>query len=320
MSSSSAPLDRRGLAITAGAFVIWGLVPLFWALLQHVPPMQILGHRMLWGGVLVIGWLLLTGGTAWLRNVWRRPRLALMLAASGLCISVNWGLFIWAVTNGHVVETSLGYFINPLMNVVIGVLLLGERLSRPQWLAVGVAAAGVAWLTVGYGALPWIALTLACSFALYGLLRKLAEVEAVQGLGVESLYLFLPALALVLWGEATGSGHFVDGWGWRTDLLLVLGGALTALPLIGFAYGVRRIPLAVVGLLQYIAPTLSLACGVFVFGEPFGIDRAIGFGAIWTALAIFAADGLHRSRRRAAEEVASMPAEAAPLCDEAPRR
>lgn len=289
-------LDRRGLAMTAGAFVIWGLVPLFWVLLREVPAMQIMAHRMLWGGVLVIGWLCLRGGLRWFTTVIARPRLALMLAGSALLIAANWSLYIWAVVSGHVVEASLGYFINPLVNVLIGVLVLGERLDRAQWGAVAIAACGVLWLAVRLGTPPWIALGLAGSFALYGLLRKLADVEAVQGMGVESVYLFLPSIALLMWGETHGSGGFFGAWPLRIDLLLVTGGALTALPLIGFAYGVRRIPLAVVGLLQYIAPSLQLACGVFAFGEPFGQVRAIGFGLIWIALAVFAVDGWRRGR------------------------
>jgi len=204
-----------------------------------------------------------------------------------------------------VVETSLGYFINPLLNVVIGVLFLRERLNPWQWLSVAIAATGVVWLTLNYGSFPWIALSLALSFGLYGLLRKLVAIDAVAGLGVESVYLFLPALALLFWGETHGSGGFlplngVAGWGIGIGVLLVVSGALTALPLIGFAYAVRRVPLSVVGLMQYIAPTLQFLLGVLVFHEAFDRDRAIGFGFIWVALAIYASDGLWRSRRQSA--------------------
>jgi len=224
-----------------------------------------------------------------------------MLALSAVLIGFNWSLYIWAVNAGHVVETSLGYFINPLLNVVIGTLFLRERLTIAQWLSVAIASAGVLWLTFNYGSFPWIALALAGSFALYGLIRKLAEVESLPGLGVESLYLFLPALAALLWFESSGQGGFVGGWSWQLDALLVVGGALTALPLLGFAYAVRRVPLSVVGLMQYIAPTLQLLCGVFVFGEAFDRDRAIGFVLIWIALAIFAVDGLWRARGASAK-------------------
>jgi chloramphenicol-sensitive protein RarD len=196
-----------------------------------------------------------------------------------------------------VIETALGYFINPLLNVVIGVLFLRERLRPLQWLSVAIAAAGVLWLTVRYGQVPWIALALAVSFGLYGVLRKLAHVDAVAGLGVESAYLFVPALVLLLWSETHGAGGFGAGYGASADVLLVLAGIITALPLVGFAYAVRRIPLATVGLLQYIAPTLQFLIGVFVFAEPFDRERLIGFACIWLALAIFAGEGLWRARR-----------------------
>jgi chloramphenicol-sensitive protein RarD len=183
---------------------------------------------------------------------------------------------------------------------VIGVLFLRERLNPWQWLSVAIATTGVVWLTFNYGSFPWIALSLALSFGLYGVLRKLVAIDAVAGLGVESVYLFLPALALLLWGETHGSGGFLDGWGVGMGVLLVVSGALTALPLIGFAYAVRRVPLSVVGLMQYIAPTLQFLLGVLVFHEAFDRDRAIGFGFIWVALALYAAEGLLRSRRQAA--------------------
>ena len=220
------------------------------------------------------------------------------LALSSVLIALNWGLYIWAVNAGHVVETSLGYFINPLVNVVLGVLVLHERLRRLQWIAVGCAALGVAWLTVSAGSPPWIALGLAASFGLYGLVRKLVAVDPVAGLGLESLYLFLPALGYVLWAEAGHGGGFSGAWGLGTDLLLVFGGVVTAVPLVGFAYGVRRIPLSVVGLLQYIAPTLQLLLGVWFFHEPFDTARALGFGAIWLGLALYAGEGLWRSRHQ----------------------
>ncbi|KAF1711504.1 protein RarD [Pseudoxanthomonas kalamensis DSM 18571] len=293
----SAALDRKGLAITAGAFALWGVVPLYWLLLKAVPSLQIIAHRIVWSALLVVGWLLLRDGLRWLRAIVARPRTLALLGVSSLLIAFNWGLYIWAVNAGHVVETSLGYFINPLLNVVLGVLVLHERLNRVQWLAVACAALGVAWLGWHAGAPPWIALGLALSFGLYGLLRKLLAVDAVAGLGVESLYLVLPALGYVLWCERGHGGGFAGDWGLGIDALLVFGGVVTAIPLIGFAYGVRRIPLSLVGLLQYIAPTLQFLIGVLVLREPFNASQAIGFAAIWLGLAVFAADGLRRSRR-----------------------
>jgi len=298
--TATAASTRNGLWVAAASFVLWGLMPLYWHLLKAVPSMQIVAHRILWSTLLVAAWLLWKQGRGWLRVALARPRAAWMLALSGLLIGFNWSLYIWAVNAGHVVESSLGYFINPLLNVVLGVLFLHERLNRVQWASVVLAAAGVLWLTFNYGSFPWIALALASSFGLYGLIRKLLAIDSVSGLGVESVYLFLPALALMLWGEAHGSGGFLQGWGPGLGVLLVIGGALTALPLIGFAYAVRRVPLSTVGLMQYIAPTLQFLLGVLVFQEAFDRDRAIGFGLIWLALALFALEGLRRARRPAA--------------------
>ncbi len=195
------------------------------------------------------------------------------------------------------IEASLGYFINPLLSVLLGVLVLKERLQRIQWVAVVCAAVGVLWLTLDAGAPPWIALGLAFLFGAYGLLRKLVAVDPVAGLGVESVYLFVPALLLAGWGEQGHGGAFLSGWDLRTDLLLIVGGVLTAVPLIGFAYGVRRIPLSLVGILQYIAPSLQLLLGVWFFHEPFDQGRAIGFAAIWVGLLLFVGDSLWRQRR-----------------------
>ena len=296
---ADAAIDRRGLLAAATAFTIWGVFPAYWHLLKAVPSMQIMAHRVVWSAVLVVGWLLWRQGWDWWRTIAARPRMLAALALSGAVIAFNWGLYIWAVNAGHVVETSLGYFINPLVTVALGVVALRERLRRPQWIAVACAAAGVAWLTWSAGSPPWIALGLAGSFALYGLVRKLVPVDAVAGLGVESLFMFLPALAYVLWAEAGHGGGFIGGWSLGTQLLLVFSGVVSAVPLVAFAYGVRRIPLSLVGLLQYIGPTLQLLLGVWFFREPFTAVHALGFGAIWLGLAIFAGEGLWRGRRRA---------------------
>ena len=300
MSPAVSPgLDRKGLAIAIGAFVIWGLMPLYWHLLKIVPALQIVAHRVLWSAVLVALWLAWSQGRGWFAAILAKPRLAGMLVLAGLCIGINWSLFIWAVNAGHVVETSLGYFINPLLSVLIGVLFLRERLNTLQWVSVGIAACGVLWLTFNYGSFPWIALTLAATFGAYGLIRKLAAVDSVAGIGFENAVLLLPALALLVSQEVAGKGGFLPGtgaWGWGVDVLLILGGALTALPLIGFAYAVRRVPLSTVGLMQYISPTLSFLTGVFFFHEPFDRDRAIGFVFIWIALALFMTDSLRRAR------------------------
>lgn len=283
---------QPGLLAAVAAYFLWGLFPIYWKWLEHVPALQIMSHRIVWCALFVCGYLFLTQGRVWLAQLNRR--LMLMLACSALLISINWWLYIWAVNGGHIVETSLGYFINPLVSVLLGVAILRERLNAWQWLSVGVAGLGVAYLTLQSGKLPWIALVLAFSFGGYGLIRKLAVVPAIPGLAVESSLLLLPALAVLIGFELAGSGSFahID---LRTDALLVMAGAVTALPLICFAYGARRIPLTLIGVLQYLAPTIQLLVGVFLYGEPFTQAQAIGFGCIWGALAIYAGDGLRRA-------------------------
>jgi chloramphenicol-sensitive protein RarD len=259
----------------------------------------IIAHRIVWSTLLVVGWLLLTSRLAWLRRIAEQPRALPLLALSGLAIGSNWAVYIWAVNAGHVIEASLGYYINPLVSVLLGVLVLKERLRPVQWLAIACAAVGVAWLTWVAGTVPWIALSLALSFGLYGLLRKVVAVDAVSGLGIESLYLFLPALGFVLWSEQGHGGGFVRGWSLRDDFLLAFGGVVTAVPLIAFAYGVRRIPLSLVGVLQYVTPTLQLLLGVWFFHEPFDPARALGFVAIWLGLLLYLSEGVWQSRRSA---------------------
>lgn len=289
------PVDRRGLAAALAAYLMWGLFPLYWVFLAHLPAIEIIAHRVLWCALFVSAWLVWKDGRDWLRRALSGRRVGRLLIASSLLISVNWGVYIWAVINGRVVDASLGYFINPLLSVAIGVFALGERLNRVQWTAVAIAALGVCWLTVSQGALPWIALVLASSFAIYGLIRKQVAVEAVPGVAIESLILTPLALGWLLWMAGADRGTFLGG-SLVEDALLVFGGVLTALPLIGFAYGARRIPYSLIGILQYISPTLQLLSGVLLLGESFGPDRAVGFGCIWLALAIYASDGWRRGR------------------------
>lgn len=296
---SSDDQSRKGLLAAALAFVIWGLFPLYWHLLKAVPSDQIIAHRIVWSAVLLCVLLCARQGLQWLRTILASPRTFWLLGAASLLIGANWSLYIWAVNAGHVVETSLGYFINPLLSVLLGVLVLGERLRRLQWLAVGIAALGVIWLTWQTGRAPWIAIGLSATFGFYGLLRKLVKVEPVAGIGLESLFLLLPALGWLLWVENGHGGAFLGGgWGPGVMSLLVLAGAVSAVPLIAFTYGVQRVPLSTVGLLQYIGPTLQFLTGILFFREPFGPDRLVGFACIWAALLIFAADGWRVSRRR----------------------
>ncbi len=292
------PTARSGFAAAISAFVMWGLFPLYLKLLAGVPTLQIMAHRIVWCCLLVFAWLAVRGELPTVRAALANPATRLRLAASAILISVNWLIYVWAVNNGHVVDASLGYFINPLLNVVLGVYVLGERLNRIQWSAVTLAALGVVYLAVVVGRPPWIALSLAASFGLYGLIRKVVSVDAVPGLATETLLLSPFALVFLIWAEQQGTGalgHSSAG----LDALLVGSGLVTALPLALFAYGARLIPLSTVGLLQYVGPTLQFLLGVLVFHEPFPRARAVGFLMIWAALAIYAADSLWRGRNSA---------------------
>ena len=286
-----------GLAAAVGAFVIWGLFPLYLKPMAEVPALQIMAHRVVWCCLLVFAWLALRGELGAVRAALADPGSRLRLAASAALISVNWLIYVWAVNNGHTVEASLGYFINPLLNVVLGVMLLHERLNRAQWLAVALAALGVLYLTVATSRPPWIALGLAASFGTYGLIRKVVKVESVPGLATETLLLAPLAVAFLVWCEVRGLGALGRS-GAAIDVLLIASGLVTALPLALFAYGARLIPYSTIGIVQYIGPTLQFLIGVFVFHEAFTAERAVGFVAIWTALAIYAADGAYRTRRR----------------------
>jgi chloramphenicol-sensitive protein RarD len=292
---------RSGLAAAIAAFLMWGLLPLYLKPLSGVPTLQVMSHRIVWCCVLVLAWLAVRGELGSVRAALADPQSRRRLAASATLISVNWIIYVWSVTHGHVVEASLGYFINPLFNVALGVVVLGERLNRAQWAAVGLAVVGVVYLSIVGGRPPWISLALAVSFGLYGLIRKVVKVEAVPGLATETLLLTPFAGGLLLWAEWHGSGALGHA-GALVDSLLLGAGLVTALPLALFSYGARRIPLSTVGLVQYIGPTLQFLSGVLVFHEPFPRARAIGFGFIWFALAIYATDGLWRSRSRGRRE------------------
>lgn len=297
-ASAAALASRRaqGLAATIGAFAIWGLFPLYLRALAAVPPLQLVAHRVAWACVFVLGWMAWRGELSSLRQVFTQRGVLLRLAVTAILITINWLVFVWAVANDRVVETSLGYFINPLVNVVLGVILLSERLNRAQWTAVALAALGVVYLTVSAGHLPWIALALALSFGLYGFIRKTAQVEALPGLAVETALLAPLAIGYLVWAGVQGSGAMGHA-GRSVDALLVASGAITAIPLFLFAHGARRLPYSTVGIIQYLAPTLQLATAVLVFHEPFDRARAAGFACIWIALLIYAGDGLLRSRR-----------------------
>lgn len=289
---------NRGVLYAAGAYFLWGVFPLYFKLLEHVASTEVLAHRIVWSLVVVLALLAVKGTWSWIRPLARQPRVLGRFLLSALLIALNWGLYIWAVTSGHVVESSLGYFINPLVNVLFGAALLGERLRPVQWLAVGIAALGVAWLTWSAGTPPWIALVLAFSFASYGLLRKTAPLGSLEGLALETALLFPVAAAWLGWLAWQHQAAYTSGDA-LTLLLLVAAGPVTALPLLLFAAGARRIAFSTLGLLQYIGPTLQFAIGVWLFHEPFDTARAVGFSLIWTALAIFSVESLLWWRARA---------------------
>ncbi|RJG07436.1 EamA family transporter RarD [Noviherbaspirillum cavernae] len=283
-----------GMLYAAAAYAMWGVFPLYFKSLQDIPPEQILMHRMVWSLVFVVIVLAWRRQWAWLRDVLRRPKVLAGFAASAVLLSSNWFIYIWAVNSGNVVEASLGYFINPLFNVLLGFVVLGERLRRVQWIAVALAACGVAWLTWHGGTLPWIALLLALTFGLYGLLRKTAALGALEGLALETLLLFPLALGYLIVLSVRGTNAFATA-STSTQLLLAAAGPITAVPLLLFAAGARRISLSVLGILQYIGPTLQLLLGVWLYHEPFGGVRLVGFALIWSALAVFSLEGLWRT-------------------------
>jgi chloramphenicol-sensitive protein RarD len=292
--------SRLGFLAAIGAYVLWGLFPLYWPLLEPAAPVEILAHRIVWSLVFIVALLAATTGFRWVATLGRRRAGLLTLAA--VLITINWGLFIYAVNSDQVVETSLGYFINPLVTVLLAVTVLRERLRRRQLVAVGIAALGVVVLTAAYGRPPWIALTLACSFGCYGLVKKHVGVDGTPSLAVETAVLTAPALAYLLWLGAQGEGTFTSE-GPGHIALLAGGGIATAVPLILFGAAAVRIPLATVGLLQYIAPVMQFLIGVLVYGEPMPASRLAGFALVWVALAIFATDAARRSRA----PVAAMP-------------
>ena len=304
---------RLGLLYATGAFLLWGVVPVYWKMLQHVPALEILAHRIVWGLALVAVWMTIRGRWQELRDVFRRPRTVAALLASTVFIAINWGLFIYAVNTNRVLATSLGYYINPLVNVLLGLVVLNERLNRKQWIAVGLAALAVILLTLQAGELPWISLVLPVSFGLYSLLRKTVHADAVVGLTFETAALFPIAAALLLRQELRGVGA-LGNQGLGIDLLLMAAGAVTAVPLILFTLGLRRIPLSTAGLLQYIAPTMTFLLAVLLFDEPFSTAHAISFALIWIALVIYSVD--LRSRLRRAPELDATESPAVPLLED----
>lgn len=287
-------MNNKGVFYGIVAYALWGFFPIYWKLLQGVPAPQLLGHRIGWSFLLLLA-------VIWVTKQWDDFRAALdartvrIYAVAALLIGINWLMYVWAVNAGFIVETSLGYFINPLLSVLMGVFFLRERLRAMQWVPVILAALGVAYLTFAYGRLPWIALSLAFSFGFYGLVKKLAPLGSLYGLTLETGILFLPALVYLGWAEVDHTGAFLH-LGVTADLLMIGAGIVTTIPLLLFASAARQIPLSTIGILQYLAPTIQFLIGVFVYKEAFDHSRLIGFGIVWLALVIFWAESYFARR------------------------
>ena len=288
---------KRGILSGLGAYIIWGFIPIYFKLLHSVPALEIMFQRVVWS--LVFLGILIAARQQWepLRQALRQPRLIGVYSLAALLLATNWWVYIYGVNSGQVVETSLGYFINPLVSVALGVIFLRERPRPLQWLPVGLATLGVFYLTLQYGRLPWIALSLAFSFGFYGLIKKVAPLESLHSLSLETMLLFLPAVVYLLALEVNGRGTFLHT-NWNTNLLLMGTGIVTAVPLLLYGVAARSIPLWMVGLLQYLAPTCQFLIGVLVYKEPFSRGQLIGFGIIWLALLVFSGESILNWRQR----------------------
>lgn len=291
---------NRGLLYAFMAYILWGVFPIYWKQIHFIPAIEIIAHRIVWAFVFVLF-------VVWIKKDWRKlisaiknGKVLLTFLVTGMLLFINWLVYVWAVNAGFIVDTSLGYFINPLVSVVLGVIFLHERLRLGQWIPVGIATFGVIYLTVSYGSLPWIGLTLALSFGIYGLLKKTAPLSSLHGFTLEIGFLFVPALIYLMFLELDEQGAFLLGTAFDKFLLLLTGIA-TGLPLLLFGAAARLVPLSSLGFLQYLAPTLQFAIGVLVYGEEFTPDRMIGFGLIWIALALFSANSLRNRRNTVAK-------------------
>ncbi|MFF3392175.1 EamA family transporter RarD [Streptomyces sp. NPDC002669] len=288
--------QRAGLLSGFAAYGMWGLVPLFWPLMKPAGAVEILAHRMVWSLGFVVIALLALRRWAWIGELVRQPRKLALISVAAAVVTVNWGLYIWSVNHDHVVEASLGYFINPLVTIALGVLVLGERLRPAQWVAVGIGAAAVLVLAIGYGRPPWISLTLAFSFALYGLAKKKVNMGGLESLTAETAVLFVPALGYLLWLGARGESSFTSE-GLGHTALLASTGLVTAVPLVLFGAAAIRVPLSTLGLLQYLAPVFQFGLGVLYFHEAMPPERWAGFALVWLALTLLTWDAFRTGRR-----------------------
>ncbi len=286
-----------GILYAFCAYVIWGMFPIYFKSLLEIPPLEVLMYRMVWALAFLAIVLSVRRQWAWLKPVLRQPRVLAGFTASALLLSSNWYLYIWSVNHDRVIDASLGYFMTPLVNVLLGSMILGERLRRLQWMAVGMAAIGVLWLTWQNGHPPWISLLLGITFGLYGLLRKTASLGTLEGLSLETMLLFPLAVVSLLVMTTQGAHGFADA-STSTKWLMLASGPITAIPLLLFGAAARLVPLSTMGLMQYITPSLQLIVGIWLYHEPFGGARLIGFAAIWVALGLYSLDGIWQSWRR----------------------
>lgn len=289
--------NTKGLCAAFGSFTIWGLLPIYWKTVSSAIPLEILCHRITWSTLVILILLVLWKKTTNLLTILKDRKVILRFGLTSLLLSVNWLTYIWAVNSEYIIESSLGYYINPLINVLLGVLFLKERLRGVQWLAMFFAFLGVCYLTFGYGHFPWIALLLAITFGLYGLLRKTASLPSLEGLWLETSILFLPALLTLIFLASQGQSDFLDQ-GVNGRLFLAGTGIVTSVPLLLFGYAAQKIPLSTLGVVQYLAPSLQLAIGIFMYGEAFPREQMIGFALVWCGLLIYAAEGIWLQIRR----------------------
>ncbi len=293
---------KKSTFLVAASYILWGFFPIYFKTLQSVSPFQIMSHRMVWCLVFMLIIMALRGELpALIKNITRRT--ALIYLCAGGILSINWLTYVWAVNSDYVLEASLGYFINPLVIVLLGVIFLKEKLRLTQWIPIGLAAAAVGYMTIQHGKLPWIALVLAFTFGIYSLIKKIAPLDALPGLTMETAMVFLPAAGFLLFEELRGEGVFIHAGG-SISLLLAFAGVVSGVPLLLFSLGAQQIPLSLVGMLQYICPTIQFLLGVFLYGEAFDHTQLIGFSIIWLALLIYSLEGWAVRRRTLAAEPA----------------
>ncbi|NNC99722.1 MAG: EamA family transporter RarD [Gammaproteobacteria bacterium] len=293
-------MKNQGIIYALLAYLLWGLAPIYWRLLDHVPSAEIVAHRMVWSSIFAVLTIVLMSKWREFADVLKRWKLLSRLLVASVLISVNWGIYIWAVNSGHIVESSMGYFINPLINVLFGVALFKEQLRPNQWLAIALAACGVAYLILAHGDVPYIALALALTFSSYGAVKKTIRLPAAQGMAIETGLAAVPALGFLVYLSFQGQLDFGHKVG--TDSLLILGGAVTLAPLLFFSAAAQKISMTALGMTQYLGPSLQLIIGVWMFNEPFGSERQISFGLIWLGLFFYTLDQIRNHRRRKALE------------------